>query len=555
MKKVIDKLKEVHRNIPQLLVFLVNAVITVVIFGRGTGKTRGVTAGWIYHRIKTLVRSTGFVLSPTYAHLVDTVIPELQQGWADLGLEEKLHYWLYSFPPEELGIPKPYLPVDNPKYYIFWINGSVTKLVSLDRKALVNSKSFDYGAFVEGRKLNGQIVTDDVMPTIRGGRTNVLPDGKMFGDMIEHHSILIESDLPRDIKGRWFLKYKKMCDYQTIKDIITIQKRVISLKKGLKSVAKAIRKEIQSTIDELEAGLMEMRKDLVYVAKASTLDNLHVLGMKVVKNLRKNLTATDWSVSVLNEEQEEIENCFYSALSKEKHGREGLINYDYVDSLTGRLKHNWKWDRDLTYSQGLDIVMDCNAVHNCMSVLQTIGYEIRLLNYFYAVSAIGAPKDHTTVANMVADYYEDFPTREITLIYNHTMIAGEKAGLTSKAKDVEKAFKTRGFRVRMVYIGQAMYHDPLHTAWYDLLTGKTKYKFTFNYHRCEVWYEACKATPVKLVDNVKGGEQIKKDKSSEKDPAIPPHEATHASESTDQYIQYMNDKMHNKHRLTPVAQG
>lgn len=555
MKKVINKLKEVHRNIPQLLVFLVNAVITVVIFGRATGKTRGVTAGWIYHRIKTLVRSTGFVLSPTYAHLVDTVIPELQQGWADLGLEENVHYWLYSFPPAELGIPKPFLPVDNPKYYIYWINGSVTKLVSLDRKALVNSKSFDYGAFVEGRKLNGQIVTDDVMPTIRGGRTNVLPDGRLFGDMIEHHSILIESDLPRDIKGRWFLKYKKLCDYQTVNDIITIQKRVISLKKGLSSVAKAIRKEIQETINELEAGLMEMRRDLVYVAKASTLDNLHVLGTKVIKNFYKNLTGTDYSVSVLNEEQEEIENCFYSALSREKHGREDLINYTYVDSLTGRLKHDWKWDRDLIYSKGLDVVMDCNAVHNCMGILQSDNVKIHLLNYFYAVSAIGAPKDHVTVANMVADYYEDFPTKEINLIYNHTMIAGEKAGLTSKASEVAEAFIKRGFRVKKIYLGQAMYHDPLHHAWFNLLTNKTKLRFTYNIHRCEVWYDACKATPVEIVDDKRRGEQIKKNKKSENNPAIPPQEATHATEAIDQYIHYKSDKVLNNQRLTPAVQG
>jgi hypothetical protein len=149
MNKIDTKPKEVHRNLPQLRALLVNAAITVIIFGRGTGKTRGVTAGWIYNRAKAIVRSCGFVCSPTYAHLVDTVIPELQQGWADFGLKRNVHYWLYEFPPEELKIPAPFLEVDNPKYFIFWINGSVTKLVSLDRKALVNSKSFDYAAFVE----------------------------------------------------------------------------------------------------------------------------------------------------------------------------------------------------------------------------------------------------------------------------------------------------------------------------------------------------------------------------------------------------------------------
>lgn len=536
MKKLINTIKEVHRNIPQLLVFLINAAITVVIFGRGTGKTRGVTAQWIYERAKKLVRSSGFVLSPTYAHLVDTVIPELKQGWADFGLEEDVHYWLYKFPPEELRIPKPYLTVDNPKYFIFWINGSVTKLVSLDRKALVNSKSFDYGAFVEGRKLNGKIVTDDVMPTIRGGRANLLPDGRVFGDLVEHHSKLIESDLPRDIKGRWFLQYKKQTDYETVRDILTIQKRIIFLRDTLTKVTKKVASKITEEIAIMEQGIDEMRRDLVYVGKASTLDNIHVLGIPTLKSLYKSLTPTDWDISVLNIEQEEIDDCFYSSISKDVHGYEDAINYKYVDSLTGKLKHDWKWDKDLMYNRRLEIVMDCNAVHNCIGVLQSTDKVIKLVNYFYRISSIGAPTDHTTVAQDLCDYYKDFPTREINLIFNHTMIAGKKYGQSSKDEDVSKVLRKNGFKVTPIYIGQAMHHDPLFTTWQKLCQNKLKYRFRFNIHRCSVWYDACKSTPITIKDGRKG-EQISKNKKSESD-GTPPQEATHATEAIDQYIQY-----------------
>lgn len=532
------KIKEVHRNIPQLTAQLVDAAITVVIFGRGTGKTRGVTAGWIYRRAKELVRSCGFVCSPTYAHLVDTVIPELQQGWADFGLKRNVHYWLYEFPPAELRIPAPFLEVDNPKYFIFWINGSVTKLVSTDRKALVNSKSFDYGAFVEGRKLDGQTVTDDIMPTIRGGRANTLPDGRVFGDIVHHHAKLIESDLPRNIKGRWFLRYQKQSDKETIRDILTIQKRIITLRASLKTAKKKDSILIQEEIELMNSAVNEMRKDLVYVGKAATYDNLHVLGTSAIKSLRRSLTDYDWDVSVLNIEQEEIPNCFYSSISKEVHGYENAINYTYIDSIQGRLKHDWRWDKDLNYSKGLDIVMDCNNAHNCMGILQSTDKQINLLNYLYCLSIIGQPTDHTTIAQMVCDYYEGFPTKEIKLIYNHTMIAGKKHGKKAKSDDVVQVFRKNKWQVAEVYLGQAMEHDILFTEWARLCTGKTKLRFRFNYQRCAKWYECCKAAGVLLVTNRKG-EQIKKNKSSEKETSgILPEDATHATEAIDQYIQY-----------------
>ena len=67
MKNTIEKFKDgfrqIHRHPKQLVAFLVNAYITVIAFGRGTGKTHGVTATWLYDRASKLPRSTGFVLS------------------------------------------------------------------------------------------------------------------------------------------------------------------------------------------------------------------------------------------------------------------------------------------------------------------------------------------------------------------------------------------------------------------------------------------------------------------------------------------------------------
>jgi hypothetical protein len=524
------KSRKVHRNLPQIRVALVNAPLTVAQFGRGTGKTRGVSAPWIYDRAKKMPRSTGFMLSLSYAHLIDTIIPELQQGWADYGLEEGVHYWVRETPPEALKIPKPYLAVDNPKYFIFWVNGSVTKLVSLDRKAMVNSKSFDYGCVFEGRKLNGQTITDDVFPTLRGGTTNLLPNGKTFGSLVEHHSKLIESDAPRDVRGRWFLNYQKEMDVETVNNILAIQKYVSTLRKAPKKNAKLIQ--------ECEDLMNEMRYDLVYYAKASSLDNIHILGIRTLKEWRKVLTDIDWNISILNEEMGEVANCFYSALDDVKHGYVDAIDYDYVDKLSGKLKHNWEWDLDIDYELPFDISMDCNAIHNCIVVGQRSEAERKFINYFSCMSEPKNPTDHKTVANMFVDYYRGCPNNKVRLIYNNTMVAGERAGLKTKADDMYELLTEEGFDVERIYVGQAMKHEDLYDQWLKLLTNELDFRFSYNRNNCEIWYDASKDTPT-LVSDTKKGQQIKKDKRSEHpNSGISPIYATHPTEAGDTLLQY-----------------
>jgi hypothetical protein len=538
-----SEIKQVHRNIPQMDVMLVNAKITAAIFARATGKTHGVSAPFGYDRTQKLPCSTGFFCSPSYTHLIDTIVPQVQQGWADYGLKEGVHYWLYEKPPKELEIPEPFLPVDKPKYYIFFINGSVIKLVSLDRKALVNSKSFDWGIIFEARKCPEQVVQDDLIPTLRGGRVNPLPDkvqkktGKMFfKDCVEHHSLLYESDLPKEPKERWILNIRKEMNLDDVMSIKMIQKIKYSLIKKARKRRAGITKLVRKKIAEYEEFMDEIRENLVYVRQASTLENLHVIGIQAVKNFEKTLRPHDFEVSVLGIEREEVEQCFYAALSKDVHGYEG-IDYDWIDKQTGKIEHNWKWDNDLHLTAKLDLVLDCNAAHNCIDVTQRVGSVRKLINHIYNESRPGFPEDHISLAEKFGKYYEGYPNRRVRLIYNNTMIAGEKAGLKTKAKDVEIVLKKHGFKVEMVYLGQAWEHQDTHNEWRKLLKGQLEYSFRYNKQNADVWFDACKDTETKMRDG-RDGRQIKKDKSSETNDSIPAHQATHPTESVDSIVQY-----------------
>lgn len=552
MKKLNDLYEEtagifnqIHRNIPQILMFLIDASIMLALFARGTGKTHGVTATWVYLRAKILVRSQGFILSQSYAHLIDTIIPQMQQGWSELGLEENVHYWIRKKPPEELQIPRPYLPVDKPEYFIFWVNGSVTKLVSLDRKAMVNSKSFDYGAICEGRKLDGKEIQDSVIPTLRGGRNNLLPNGKRFGEMSQHQSLLIESDLPHDIKGRWILDYKKQVDQQTVDDIMAIQKfRFEKFEASIFTKNKKEKLQLEKEIEEIDEVLNEMRKDLVFVGKASTLDNIHALGIPNLKTLRRNLSPTDYDISILNIEQDEVPDCFYRSINKDKHAYSNAIDYNYIDSNPNVSKHDWRWDKDLDKKCPLIIAMDANSYHNCMGVMQIQGKKAMFVKYFYNKSEIGNPQTHINLALEVGEYYKGFPEK-IIFVYNNTMIAGALAGLVTKADEVEHAFRFNGHKVQMEYLGQAFEHDDLLGYWDKFCIGELTHTFLFNEFNCEMLYTSWKRTQTKIVDG-KSGRKIKKNKAPERDKRVPPEEAPHGGEMSDQLLQYLITKYNQK---------
>ncbi|MFY7884103.1 MAG: hypothetical protein ACOVOV_04580 [Dolichospermum sp.] len=544
MKKLInvfiDEFKKVHRNIPQMLMFLIDAQIMVALFARGTGKTHGVTATWVYLRAKILPRSQGFILSQSYAHLIDTIIPQMQQGWGELGLEEGTHYWIRELPPAELELDKPYLPVDDPKYFIFWINGSVTKLVSLDRKSMVNSKSFDYGAICEGRKLDGVEIHDSVIPTLRGGRANLLPDGRRFGELHQHGSLLIETDLPHDIKGRWVLDFKKEVDQTTVDDIMKLQRyKYDKLQELQKAKSQKKKNEIEAILADIENNINMMRHELVFVGKASTLDNIHALGIKPLKKLKRTLTQTDWDISILNLEQEEVLNNFYRSLTRKVHGFIAGFNYEYIDNAPKKEKKNWRWNKGYDYSLPLIICMDTNNAHNCMGVHQIQGNKAKTLKYFYNLSEPGHPKDYKDLANEIVEYYRGFPSNEIIFVYNNTMVAGMKAGLKTKAQEVIDIFETT-FNVEDQYLGQAMEHSILIDEWERFLNGEAEIQYMIELQETGPLYKCMKRTPTIIVENSKG-RKFKKDKSSERK-AGPQELTTHGTEMEDQFLQYIIQK-------------
>ncbi|MFT7239208.1 MAG: hypothetical protein ACI93L_003308, partial [Cyclobacteriaceae bacterium] len=356
----ISKSKQsVHHNIPQMMFLIIKAHLTICFWGRGTGKTEGPGVDFTYNNIVTMPRSLGGLISVSYDKLLTIILPKILKGWNKYGLKENVHYWDRKFAPADLRIKKPYLCPIDPKHFIHVCNGSGMQLISLDRMGISNGidldwihadecKLYDYEKFVE------------VMHTNRG-------NDEHFGNLSQHHSILLTTDRPQDSKGDWLYRMAEEADPEAFELTMMIIQRVNELKNEVdRSRTKKAKKDKLTLIAQFEEELNELRKDLVYVSEADTLDNIHSLGSGPIKNLKRELERVVFDISVLNKRLTAVENPFYKDLSDKKHGYYAT-NFTYIDSHATPLKADkadCRWYTDLRHDEPIDIALDYNSAIN-----------------------------------------------------------------------------------------------------------------------------------------------------------------------------------------------
>lgn len=538
-EKKSQKIEEhrIYRNKPQTLAILIDAQIEEDLWGRRTGKSVRL-AEWLKKRSEQMPRCNLTLLTTTYTHMKNKILPEIQKSWEDMGWIENVHYWKEKYPPVHLGIKLPYrLPP--PKNAIFTIQGTVIKLASMNKNAPGAGDASDGMAVDEGRLIDGQRLQVEIFPTVSGTHTKW--QGKPY-----HCSILICSDKPRDAKGRWLYEYRKQVNNTKVKQILDIQyfnqKLLIEKNAG---VSKKREKEIDKQVELFEKALEKLRVGLVYVSEASTFDNVHVLGTNAILNLRKNTNKRNFAISVRNEDGEQVENNFYEDIQINVHGYHA-INFKRVEAnatLNAKLNSfssvNFSSFKDsLTYqcfndidpNIGLDFAIDWNMGGCSCAVRQMIGNDWKLIAFFFVL----APEDHKDLIPKVCNYFAQHPTKKIRFIYNHTFTAGKKFDRPYIALECMQAIKKKKWQVEDCELGQAWTHKKVRHFWKKLLRGRSQYSMSFNIETTGVFYDVAKNVQVVHSDS-KG---LKKNKAPEKDGTVPYWQAPHPSEAVDQFIQF-----------------
>jgi hypothetical protein len=521
--------KQLHFNKPQLRSLMIGAPVEVVVAGRGTGKSEGILAPKSANRyFKTMPRGTGVCIAATYNQALTRTLPALVAGWERLGYINNVHYVVGKKPTEkwikQWKWKGPYRPPFNYQYFISWWNGGGAHIVSQDRQGSANGITIDWVIGDEAKLLNAEKFRTELLPANRG----ILPE---FANNPYHHGMTLTTDMPVGTAGRWILEYADKMDREKINQVWKVQVARFQLKHLLTNEKRDVyKKELSKQISVLDDELNDLRKELLYYHEASTLDNIHALGIEYIKQQLRDTTSFQFDTQILNLRPLKLEDGFYPDFDEEVHGYfANDINYlegfEYDFSRIHEI--DCRRDSDLDIEKPLHISLDYNRRIHPLTVGQVYTDEIRMLKGLHSLY----PGKLKQVLDMFNVYYKPHKKKLVYYWYDHTAVGDQHE--SKICDDVINGLTAHGWVVVPMYIGKAPDHEIKYRMWGHLLneTGKYNKRFRMNRENCDKLILSMYQAQAELKK-----EGFGKDKKSEKDPNFPAEESTHYSDSLDTMV-------------------
>lgn len=515
--------KEIYVHSAQLITNAIPARLSVNIWGRGTGKTYGVTGIKAALNALLMPKSVGAIGCPSFQHMMEHIFPQIVKSWEALGYVEGRDFVCFEKPPK--GFKHAHIKPRDHKRCIFFRNGSAIKLFSFNYNSLANGESIDWIIIDEARLCNEKKVSE-ALKCLRGNE-------EYFSHLSIHKSVVYVTDMPRTPSEFWLLKYKEQESLDRkaeIEELAEIRAYCNTQSKIAKS--KAERQKYEEFDKLMYAELNEKCKDLTYVSFASSLENIYALGVDTIKNwYRTKSSDSDFDLAVLNLIPKTVDNCFYAGLEPGTHGYTNPMPLLH-ESINYRADRNCLWDGDIDDEQPLFIGMDYNADITSLVVGQLHGRTIKLLKVFYVTH----PGKRSDVVKLFADYYQFHSNKQVVYFYDNTA-KGRDAD-----KDEYETFAVRtinelydaGYDVNAINLSQTL-QENRYDIWGDILKGGSdKYDFDFKYNMENAsQFEYCAARTQTKIHYKDHYSVTKKDKSSEKSRKVLPQDATHITEAMD----------------------
>ena len=519
---------------------LIDSNRTIVIAGRATGKTHGITAIKLANWLDSMPRCVIRICCYTYEGLKMNVLPGIVSGWESMlnykegtnNAEDGGHFWVSKTPPKKFKIDRPYRdPKGDVKYKITWWNGAVLLLSSMDR-TINNGGEFDAIAFEEVKLMKRRPVKE-ILLAKRGNKNR-------FGHLSQYGSVLMVTDRPEvHDHGRWVLDEAKNITPEVNTLILKLCRSVSELSSNLEE-AIALKEDnhisrIEKEIIRSNLYLNELRKVSVNFIEVSTLENIHALGVKTIMDYYNSLDPYEYTISVLNQDPGYTPNGFYTKLNKEIHGYRN-INYSYIDNLEPSKRSenniNVNWDNDCNLDDRLFIGSDHNAAINNI----VTGQIMNKTAYIQSDLCVESPDYLDELVNRWLEFYHDHKGRTVVFFYNSTSVKDDSRGNPSESEVVTNLLRKGGWSVIPEYLGRTPEHGVTQSLWSLSLDGNHPelLKVRVNLQRAERLVRVMKNTGA-----IRSGNKWKKDKSSEtydykmKRYKVDPKEATHVSEAAD----------------------
>ena len=444
-------MNQVYFNRMQREVCAIDAHTSVIVAGRGTGKS--VLHAWINLRnMQLMPRSTTAFVTPTAIRAKTNTLPSMFQHWEDWGYHRGIHWDIGHRPARALGWPTPLITPDNWENIITFYNGSIGQIISQDRVGTSNSKSFDYIDIDEAKFVDFERLKDETFPANRGQQ-------REFGDLPFHHGMLITSDMPVTKRGSWFMRYEQDQDPQ----LITMIESLVAeeWKERARINDPQAPAYLKKKLSEIQRLLSSLRSHATLYRRYSSLTNIEVLGEAWIRQMRRDLPPMVFRTSILCQPIEILRDGFYSSMqpthkytSTDYHVID-LAGYDFhrLQAIAGTCLS----DADIQRDRPLCIAFDYNNNINWLVCGQPDEDHRRLnvLRSFFVKFDRKLPE----LIDDFCKYYERLPLHEVIFYYDSTALGSNYAVNTEDFHWVIlHELQRHGWRARPVYIGQPMKH-------------------------------------------------------------------------------------------------
>tara|TARA_R110002096_G_scaffold129211_7_gene277924 strand:+ start:5047 stop:6714 length:1668 start_codon:yes stop_codon:yes gene_type:complete len=531
------KTKPLHFNVPQITHQLVGASKSYNVWSRGTGKTSGILAPWYIKNAQEMPRGQHGIVGSTFQQLLTRTLPPIIQMWNRMGYFEGKHFVVGREPSDKFKTlfkwqPPRSKPLDS-KYAIYWFNGACNILISQDRAGSSNGLSLASLGGDEAKLLNKERLDDETIPALRGDRNH-------FGHLSSYRSECYTTDMPTTPASKWILDMAAQMDETQIELILQVQLQINLWQRDLLKSKGHARNLLQAKINKYKAQLHKLRmprkvdgqyKYSVYYSEASALDNLDVLGVEYLSDMKRILSDVKYRTSILNEKLVSIEGGFYPNLDPVQHGTD-WFNYSYLDNFIVDINNKKLSQQDCRHDAGfiknrpLDVAFDYGDRINCMVVGQEVDMEYRFLNSFYVLS----PQLVDSVVDKFCAYFEHYPTKVVNYYFDHTAIGGSGVTEFTYHSRVMSSFRKNGWRVVEEFIGRAPGHENKY-EFINLLLRETEPRlprFRYSKTNCANWEVSVLNAGAKTSNR-----GFQKDKSPERNKKLPAEDATHLSDAGD----------------------
>lgn len=517
-----------HLNKPQLKSMAIGAPSEIVVAGRATGKTVGILAPKSANcYLGTMPRGTGVILSATFTQAFSRTLKELVRGWQMFDYQYDHHYVIGKRPTEKWkkmwNWKEPFAPPMDYKYVMSWWNGACAQIISQERPGSSNGISIDWIIGDELKLINEEKLKTELLPANRG----IIPE---FANNPYHHGMTFTTDMPVGTAGRWILDFAGKMDREVVNKIWQIQVLRFQLSHLLKKeTRKLFQDELKKQIAVLDDEMNDLRKGLLFYHEASTLDNIHALGIEFIKQQLRNTSTFQFDTQILNIKPLRMEDGFYPDFDEEIHGyfaeKESYFNkLSYDPYSTSEL--DCRKDSDLTEAP-LHIAMDPNRRIHAISVGQVTDTEIKSIKNVHALY----PGKLKEAVQKFCDYYKPKKRKFVYYWYDQTSY-GDMYD-TRICQDVITVLRKNDWTVKEMYLGPVPGHEERYRMWQNLCSNNGTYSRTYSINR-----ENCKE--LILSKQQAEAEQRKdgfgKSKKTEHDPKFPAEESTHYSDAEDTWV-------------------